>query len=1266
MPSSTYGRTGLPPSPRSSMAKKKEVVDLPSSTRGTSMAPPSLNDGDLNDDDDNDRKSLTSSSNHRSSSATTTTTSSRSGVVVESDYHVLQTSDKRVQKQKIQEAITSSKLQFDRLPLIGRNNQIDLLNKCLARVASPNDGIHTGRRRRELVLIRGESGQGKSALAMSLQPTVERKYSGMFCFGKYSQPNTAMNDETNNDNKAAQKSHNSSSQNEPLAGIVQVCEEICTKLLQMRRNHINKNGDEKFQMIRDQLLERLDGGSNGEMVKALAGLVSGIEDILSLTSDGKGNNNMTSNISSSQGGIDRIHSEEDDDDDLKSKDRDERINNNDTARKAEQAQMAIRIFLDVVSKHLCPLVVFLDDLQWADSQSLKTIEQLQKEIPSNVTDGGTGNDEDERRQLSEVFRTQGGIMILGSYRSDEVDEEHQLSSLLSKLKRDRNNGEQKEYQQLPLANVTEVEVGDLTEVDIEEMLVTLLSIDQDNDRERLQQLACLIHSRTGGNAFFVKTFLTMMVDEGYLKFNVGSFTWSWEIDQIETETTVTANLVDFIHSRIFKLHPEAIDVLKLAACLGNSVDIDVLRFVWYHIYIQKTTTSFEKEGLCDPNREHTFGETVSILVKESCLELVGSHVDAFESSFSRSLSKDLSIWSNGTGASLHFVHDKVREGVLSNIPFDDLVVLQSQIGMVLLQNFPQENLDSVVFTVVGLLAFGDVIGRSRKVAEDISRLTLRASNKAKNVGAFSSTLSFVRLGIANIEVHDMWKDKDLFDFAIELHSIGAEAAFGLNDYETARSFCEVILEEKRASVLQKCRAVKVYLDMLFFSNKPKCLELALQYLAELGCSFPSNGAVRKIRARLAINETKSKIPSVDDVRKMSMMQDQKIYETIQILETAGSTAFILALHDLNVLIRCRYVDLVLKFGLTNCAASAFASFGNVVMHQLNDIDTALKLAELSLAMQDTLPSQYYKARTVTTVNAFIFQYVRPIRLCLKAFLESYGVGLRSGNIMSSGLSFCAYIMCSFMAGVNLKLVNEDYKNFYSQLNALRGIAPLGQLVQNLTEAESENTTHLAGDYMDERVLSGNSVVWDNWLERVKAGGCCFFGEYVKGANIVMDLGSPEYISKDTAGSGSSFELIWMAVCCYASARQLRKSKYQHYGDKFRSRFQSMAKQGFMNHAIMLQVLDGEFHACRGKTAAAKASFEKAIVSNAKAGFIHNAALSSERYGLFLLEIDTKQGGSENTMEAAYRLKEAIKYYEAWGAMKKVKLMKTLHDDLLSE
>ena len=208
---------------------------------------------------------------------------------------------------------------------------------------------------------------------------------------------------------------------------------------------------------------------------------------------------------------------------------------------------------------------------------------------------------------------------------------------------------------------------------------------------------------------------------------------------------------------------------------------------------------------------------------------------------------------------------------------------------------------------------------------------------------------------------------------------------------------------------------------------------------------------------------------------------------------------------------------------------------------------------------------------------------------------------------------CTYLVASFIAGVNLKLVNEDYRNFYSQLNALQGIAPLGQLIQNLTEVESENTTFLAGDYMDERVPSGNSQALAKWLERVKAVGCCFFGEYEKGANIVIDLGSPEFLFKDIAGSVGSFDLIWIAVCCYASAQQLRKSKYQRYGDKFRSLFQSMAKKGFMNHAIMLQVLDGEFHACRGKTAAAKASFEKAIVSNAKAGMCVSFLLYSGRY-----------------------------------------------------
>ena len=814
------------------------MVDLPSQTVDTltAAASPSLADGDLDDNDD-EKKSLTSSSNHRPSSERTMKTGSSSlFAAVESDYHVLQTSDKRVQKEKIQEAITSSKLQFDRLPLIGRDTQIDLLNQCLARVASPDDGIKTGRRR-ELVLIRGESGHGKSALATSLRPSTEKTYGGMFCVGKYSQPNATMNDDSlsTNNNNNAQKSHNGSSENEPLAGIIQACEEICKKLIEMRGDYINKNDEEseKFQMIRDEFLERLDGGSNGEMAQALAGLVGGIEDILSLTSDGEGNKKGTMNATSNQGGIDHVHIDEDDGGDFKIKECVERINNHDTARKAEQAQMAIRIFLDVVSKHICPLVIFLDDLQWADSQSLKTIEQLLIDIPSNVTEGAKDEDDDEdddgRRRVSEVFRTRGGIMILGSYRSDEVGEEHQLSSLLSKLKNNRNNHEQKEYQQLFLATLTEVEVGDLTQVDIEEILHMLLSIDQDNDCEGLKQLACLIHSRTGGNAFFVKTFLTMMVDEGFLKFNVGSFAWSWDIEQIETETTVTSNLVDFIHSRILKLHPEVIDVLKLAASLGNPVDVDILRFVWDHIYIQKTTISFEKEKECLAKRENAFEESVSVLIQESCLELVGSRWEELESSFSGSLSKDLSLWSAGNGISLHFVHDKIREGVLSNIPFDELVALQSQIGMVLLENLPQENLDSVVFTVVGLLAFGDVIGRSRKVAEDICRLTLRASNKAKNVGAFSSTLTFVRLGIANIEVHDMWKDDDLFDLAVELHSIGAEASFGLYDYETARTFCEIVLGEKKASALQKCRAAKVYLDMLYFTDKSKCMLLLLRW-----------------------------------------------------------------------------------------------------------------------------------------------------------------------------------------------------------------------------------------------------------------------------------------------------------------------------------------------------------------------------------------------------------------------------------------------------
>ena len=92
------------------------------------------------------------------------------------------------------------------------------------------------------------------------------------------------------------------------------------------------------------------------------------------------------------------------------------------------------------------------------------------------------------------------------------------------------------------------------------------------------------------------------------------------------------------------------------------------------------------------------------------------------------------------------------------------------------------------------------------------------------------------------------------------------------------------------------------------------------------------------------------------------------------------------------------------------------------------------------------------------------------------------------------------------------------------------------------------------------------------------------------------------------------------------------------------------EQGNPNVKHYKSLLDAEFSAAKGKVSVARKRYEVAVVLAAKNGFLHDAALASERYGRYLFEASKDvESSSLDHDEATFRIKQAVKYYSDWGA-----------------
>lgn len=202
-------------------------------------------------------------------------------------------------------------------------------------------------------------------------------------------------------------------------------------------------------------------------------------------------------------------------------------------------------FLRLFCEREHPLVIFLDDLQWADLSSLKLIELI-------LTD----------KNIKYLF-------FIGAYRDNEVDSVHPLRMTLDLL---RKSIEFKEIHLTPLYI---------------EHISQLISDTLYNKGEYVRELSEMVRKNTDGNPFFIKHYLQNLYKEKILFFNTDRRCWQWDLHRIK-ETGITDNLAHMVIQKIGTLPSETKKLLQVAACLGNSFDVATLSIICekrpYEIY----------------------------------------------------------------------------------------------------------------------------------------------------------------------------------------------------------------------------------------------------------------------------------------------------------------------------------------------------------------------------------------------------------------------------------------------------------------------------------------------------------------------------------------------------------------------------------------------------------------------------------------------------------------------------------------------------------
>jgi signal transduction histidine kinase/serine/threonine protein kinase len=173
-----------------------------------------------------------------------------------------------------------------------------------------------------------------------------------------------------------------------------------------------------------------------------------------------------------------------------------------------------------------PCVIFLDDLQLVDNESL----HLFKSMISTM---------DLR-----------GLFLIGAFRDNEVYGGHPLVRTMNELEK-----ESIDFHTLAVKNLRKAHI------------VQLLR-DTLNPCERVEELSSILFHKARGNPFFTRRILKSLHENNYIMFDINAEKWKWDRHAIRS-LKITDIVAELLEERLLSLDSDTKNVLTVAACVGR-------------------------------------------------------------------------------------------------------------------------------------------------------------------------------------------------------------------------------------------------------------------------------------------------------------------------------------------------------------------------------------------------------------------------------------------------------------------------------------------------------------------------------------------------------------------------------------------------------------------------------------------------------------------------------------------------------------------------
>jgi predicted ATPase/GAF domain-containing protein/ABC-type transporter Mla MlaB component len=854
-----------------------------------------------------------------------------------------------------------------------------------------------------------------------------------------------------------------------------------------------------------------------------------------------------------------------------------------------------------------PLILFLDDLQWADPASLKLLQTLLRDPD------------------------RGYLLVVGAYRDQDVDASHLLGLHLDELRKAGATMEEHRLRPLELAHVT-----------------ALLADTLSQGPEQMAPLARLVLAKTQGNPFFLGQFLEALVRERRLAFDGQAGAWRWDLQGIAA-AQVTANVVDLVANKLRRLSPGTQRLLMLAACIGHQFELGVLSS------LDGRSPSLWTAELWEALREGV------ILPLDSDYRFLPSGPEADAEPLGDALATSLHV-------SCRFLHDRVQQAAYGLIPEGDRPTLHLRIGRMLKEQRGPEPGDEGLFEIVNHMNHGAALLAEADERLELSQLNLAAGKRAKANAAYATAASYLKAGMSLLE-DGGWASEPALAF--RLHAERAECEFLSGRFQEAEALFDVLLARTRSvSELAHVYSLRIVLNTTL-GKAAEALAAGRAGLALFDVHLPATEAEQQaaLGATLAQIEASRAGRPIEELLDAPTMTSVKHATVSKLLMELVVPAYFTS-PILFSLLCIQLVNISLRHGNSEFSPFGYVNYGFLLAAKMGRPEDAYAFGRLGLAVHEKLHNPSLTCRLYCVFAGYLPR-CKPLRTALPHLYQALHGGLEVGDLAYASYACHHIGFMKMALGEELAVLREEVDRFLALMKRTQDavstviLTSTRQAIANL-EGQTDGPLTLNDAHFNEQRFIAEAEA-----AGLTRGCCYYYctklqllflhGDY-EGARAMAEKAEP--LAWSAVGSYFETELSLYSCLTLAAlhrpdapadeqARTVEAMRRHH------ARIAAWARGCPENYTHQRLLVEAELARIEGREVKAIGLHEQAISAAEQNGFGHLAAMGSE----LVAKLHRSRG---RLSLASVYLREAHYGYLRWGAVAKARALEEQHPEVARE